>query len=314
MRTVCVQGTCRYIAGMHRQEPTPETDVGEIRASREIYHLLEFARQRADHLELLIRPERGSPLERDGNLCPELKVDHYAHALLTASFGSLDALYRVLGVKMTEETVEMTAMLHGSYDLIRNALETAAHALWILEPQNSMARVKRRLMMQVDEYDLERKFVEGLGWSSRGRDYSMKLANLDRFADAAGIDNWPSPKRPSKPSTTNLIQGVSAHDPLKAERIVSWLNVWRLCSGFAHGKVWAIMAAHFMEESPVEGSDYDLQARVTISFRVLAGCLRTALCASEVAFHRYRSLLEAGPTRRLEAVKLPREIWDFLDE
>lgn len=108
--------------------------------------------------------------------------------------------------------------------LLRGALEGAAAASWILEPREREDRVVALMRLQL-------KDVEGsFAFSERRKtaEEQDRVAQIQRVA--ASVD----PRKVSAVSSTEMVRALG---DVTSATVLQW---WRLMSGFAHARRWAI--------------------------------------------------------------------------
>lgn len=267
-----------------RHELIAESDPLEIEHSRNIMQLLAKADKLEEIVEKRIEPLPTSKLALDTERSPAFDVASYAHAQISNALGSLATFRRLVSVE-TSDTIEMTIGPYGEYALIRNSLDAAAVALWLLEPQNGTLRIRRRLLIQLDETKNGANFRESMGmpwkpWKEK------KTARINEVASLAELEGW-APTGQRLPTTSAILKSIERHNP---SSLMSWLAAWQLASGHAHSKNWAQVVSHVLEE--IEGSRKGSSStyKITASYTVAVSLLLSAVDLAEVAVSRYVSL------------------------
>ena len=208
----------------------------------------------------------------------------YAAGQLSVATGCIASLKQML-VRESETRVDMMASPFGSYALVRNALDFSAACLWLLEPGSGTLRIKRRILLGVDEISKSAAFRQSMDQRSTKE---MRRARMKEVAGLAGLGTWnPLSKGVGLPSTTSILADLESLHP---SPVLPWLSAWQLASGHAHGKLWAQLASHELQE--VEGTRTDTGAhfRMTIRYGMLAAVLFEAVQLAEVAAQRYLEL------------------------
>lgn len=262
-------------------------DPEEMRYSQWILSLFDQAAVVDNALMPLMNPEVGSRLHADDASVPNYDVSGYAVGQLSAATGCIASL-KMMVIQESDGKSEMVAGPFGAYALVRNALDAAAVALWLLDPVNGKLRVKRRLQLAVDEVDKSAAFRQAMGL----RTTKAKLrARLKEVAVQAGLEDW-NPLRNELPSTTKILKDI---ERLHSQSILPWLAAWQLASGHAHGKQWAYVASHELEK--VKGTETEVGAhfQMTIHYGMLAALLFETVRLLETAATRYSELAKATP-------------------
>jgi hypothetical protein len=177
----------------------------------------------------------------------------------------------------------MVAGPHGAYALVRNALDTAAVALWLLEPVNGTLRIKRRILLGLDEVDKGAALRRTMGQPSTKPE---RRSRLKRVAGLAGLGDW-NPLKDELPSMTRILSLLERHHP---NAVLPWLAAWQLTSGHAHGKMWAQIAINDLKEVDSTRTETGAQFRMTIRYGMLAAVLFEAVQLIETAGARYVEL------------------------
>jgi hypothetical protein len=119
------------------------------------------------------------------------------------------------------------------YTLIRASIETGSTAVWLLAPARRQERVLRSLRLSVLDAIDAAKVSDETG-TTMPRSLDARRADINRIAqtltgtaDSVG------------PASYTVI--VRAADAVSASPI-GVLAPYRICSGFAHGRLWAILA------------------------------------------------------------------------
>lgn len=267
-----------------------ETDPEEIEYSKYVFKLLKQVEVISTELDKHGDTQPGSRLEADDKRTPHYPVASYGYAQLLAAIGCLESLSRMI-VREDEgkKAVEIVAGPYGSYALVRNALDCAGTALWLLEPESSTGRVKRRIMLEVDEVKNGAALRESTGersWKKWRDDYRKRLQEV---AVQAEIADWDPLGKTSKPPT--MTETLKTIERYHQEPIMSWLSAWQLASGHAHGKQWAQIASQQLDEIADTRTEIGATFRVSIRYGMLAVVLRASVQLVEAAMNRYMDLL-----------------------
>ncbi len=156
-----------------------------------------------------------------------------SHGVETALSHSLDHLHALRTLVKDAGTIHMVA----PFTLMRAALENAAVAAWMLMPSDADERVKRRLMLAMaDVADghrvrlLSEEHVEA-------DDLARRRERIADIGVAAGLTRG------------DLMGAVKGYGAIVQEAGVASRRgaittelMWRLCSGFTHGRTWSMLA------------------------------------------------------------------------
>lgn len=230
---------------------------------------------------------RSAQLEKDDAAVTNDPVSQYAYAQLVVAFGCLQSLRQMI-VEEDDKTVQVSAGPFGPYALVRNAMDTAALSLWLLEPANSKLRVKRRIAVQMSElqialsFEPRYTFPPGSGPMPTGKECrrcgTWQLHGQTMFASR------------SCPPTTALLRTL---ERLHKKPAIAWLGAWQLSSGHAHGKQWATLISKELDEITRTTNDLGAAFKITIGYEIFAMVMKSAEHLIQAACTRYTELAKA---------------------
>jgi hypothetical protein len=152
------------------------------------------------------------------------------------------------------------------YTLIRAAIESAATALWILQPD--MAREVARRSLNLEYADLnDLKRANTTVDADAGHD-EVRLETFDGCLSKHGWKNQEVKPRP--PGPLLIIQGVSEHFDVFGAALM-----WQMCSAAAHGKRWARQYLTLFDFDD-DGTSKVLSGRLTSNESAIAMALHIA--------------------------------------
>lgn len=282
---------CHTLAGMPT-ERFAETDPEEIEYSKHVVKLLERVDQLSAELDKHGDALPGSKLALDDARTPHYPVSSYGYGQLLAAVGCLESLGHMIireNKRKDKKSVEIIAGPYGCYTLARNAMDCAAAALWLLEPVSSTLRVKRRIMLEVDEIKNNAALRKSMGERTWEQWRIRNWARMQEVADEAGITGWdPISTKKLLPKTTDMLLALERHHQ---NAVMPWLSAWQLSSGHAHGKQWTQLTSHQMDEIAGTRTETGATFRVSIRYAILAWVLLEAVQLIETAGARYLELL-----------------------
>lgn len=214
-----------------------------------------------------------SSLALDHQRMPGLQV---GHSVDRALHHSLDCLWGL------DQLLKKTGPQHyAPYLLIRGALESAATAVWLLDPDDRTTRLQRRVAIEVDN---EKEAGRAITAAGRGNDHDPDLWNsrMNALLDNAGLAlkdcKWTG-------------YGAIVRDIDDAPNTVKSTELaWRACSGMSHGKLWSFQM-FAAESNRRDAGNGTIQADYSPSYHNLA----TVLDVVVQTVHRADSLYD---TRR----------------
>lgn len=269
------------------ENPIAEVDPEEIAHSVSIMKLFARVEDIQKEVDRFIDVEPASQLEEDLRRLPQFPVSNYVYTQIAVASGCIAALKQMI-VRETDDAATMTIAPFGAYALVRNSIDAAAMGMWIVEPESSTGRIKRRLQAEVDETKNAASFRESTGQPNFD---DWKLKKRERLAELAGIAKvgaWdPLHGKNKIPSTTDILKNL---ERLHADPVLTWLSAWQLSSGHAHAKVWAQLASHDLAE--VDGTRTETGATylMTAKYGFLALLLLEAMKLLESTVIRYVQL------------------------
>ncbi|WP_285728223.1 hypothetical protein [Psychromicrobium xiongbiense] len=171
-----------------------------------------------------------------------------------------------------QNAISVSARPFGPYALIRNSLDCSVLAFWLLNPNRREDRLRRRLQIEKDEAHKSKQARDSLGQGPADW-FAARTAGIDAIASAAEISNIGRIE-----STTRMLDELEEHPDLK-EMLIK--GTWQVCSGLAHGKMWASLAAHGLETVGHDAEARESEVKMTISYTALAVYAGTAVVLAE---------------------------------
>lgn len=240
--------------------------------------------------------EPKSALAGDARKSPSLQV---AHAAWTAVVHSVDHLYALQALLGQAQIITLNA----PYTLLRAALENAATAVWLLEPSQRPERLRRRLKLGYhDAWEasklhelLPAKALEGK------RSAQERMGEIRALAVRLGLDPNDVAGRLSYEKIIRAAAKSTFHDgekstPDRMPQEHTAALVWRLYSGFAHGKDWASFSWLEHQIVRTEAGVHTLRLSGSVQRLVLVASYPLAMTsrALELYEKRRRSPYSAG--------------------
>lgn len=232
-------------------------------------------------VEQLGRAAPGSPLAGDNQKAHPYEVSMAAYRALVTATEQLDALRALL---VDAQVMHPTA----PYALVRAAIETGAAAVWLLAPTTRAERVLRSLQLMVgDAVDGDTVATET--GTTPGRPIAERRAEIDRLARAVRPDVHVPLRRAS---STEIVRAVQEH----GRPGLHALTAWRVCSGFAHGRLWPTLSV-----LPREVVELDVPGTVGVRYsncwKPMTWVTMTAVDVIDrgIALYRTRAASPYGP-------------------
>ncbi|GAA1866196.1 hypothetical protein GCM10009715_11760 [Paeniglutamicibacter psychrophenolicus] len=232
-------------------------------------------------------PARTSRFADDNALNRHFPVNQLAYEQLMVAFGSLQSLEQMI-VNEKGATIQIVAHPYGPYALVRNAIDAAAQALWLIEPENSKLRIRRRIEAQLKDIHLSKQFKTEIDEPSKKTERWIKgyTERMKEVAEESGLDTS-SFKDWKQPTMTMMLGKLQHWDQIAS---LTWLAAWQLCSGHAHGKQWATFTSHELTEVPGTADEVGATFHVTLSYKSLAGVILSTQKLIQATCERYSEL------------------------
>ncbi|MCG8918254.1 hypothetical protein L6E12_20945 [Actinokineospora sp. PR83] len=213
----------------------------------------------------------GSALQGDDAACHPFLV---SHALMTCIGAAVDHLHGLYALVLTTDFLH----LNTPYTVARGALESAAAAIWIAEPNRRNDRVERALSwFYKDVKDGNTAATEAK--VAVPTPLQDRIDKLDKLAAARGLAG-----NLKGYTSTKAAEAAEAHlGPTK----MPILLMWRLCSGFAHARVWPILGFTDSTKTPIPGRPGMIAVKSENSYRNVLAAALTAQQAIEAAITLY---------------------------
>lgn len=167
----------------------------------------------------------GSPLFGDDKASNPYQVSHAARMGLVSG---VDHLHAAKSLVLDLQVLHTSAV----YSLLRGSLENLAAAFWILNPPQRNERIEHALRWHAKNFREQKIALEPRGLSDESS-YQGKLAKLHAVASPRNIPN----------QTVDAGFRSSTAVKYAEEQLadVAPLLPWQVCSGFAHGRPWAVL-------------------------------------------------------------------------
>jgi hypothetical protein len=277
---------------MSKEKPPPD-----VVASMNLVRWAPRIEQLHEHyVRRVLVPQPGSRLEADDE---RTRPYHLAHEVQQHIRVAVDALFAVRRLCIAPDLSRIDVPLLAAFPLLRAAVENACVAAWLLESDDPVERMTRRLVLQLASVRANDDAVDA---ALNGdplpepevRARAERAASNDEWharLRSAGVDVDRLLKRPrDAPSTTaQVVAGATAAcaDPrTPMDRPGTIIAVWRGLSGASHGDLWALSSLpdHVLlgDPDPITGR---IDSSVSTSPRTLS---IWTWCAHEVTEHAIR--------------------------
>lgn len=187
----------------------------------------------------------GSELAEDDDASRTDAVSHQARGLMTVAADNADALSTLM-VKAR------VLPAFAGYSLLRNAIECAGIALWLIGPADSNTRVLRAIQLSYESLKDHRKLEAArVGEKLMGvdpTDPTLKKLVAERDKRPANVGVKLAP-----PTLTERLESVEEYVTQHAPKQEALIVYWQRGSGLAHGRRHAVWQ---VSDARVKGSDH----------------------------------------------------------
>jgi hypothetical protein len=219
-----------------------------------------------------LRPAPGSELREDDDQANPYHVSHAAWRSLSTAVDHLGCLRVLLG---DAKTIHMYA----PFTLVRAALENGSAAVWMLQPPQREERLARRLRFAVEDIrngERARKLTGQTG----PRTEQERIDQIRAIADGAGLDAAALKERATY---SEIIQAVDTAGNAGHRIEMSW----KVCSGFAHGDMWATLAASRRTQMPSPAEEGIGTFKIEANLSLLMNMTRLAVTVTRTGWQLF---------------------------
>lgn len=226
-----------------------------------------------------------SPLAGDDKRSSPYQIAHAMAVLLNSGIDSLNAIRHLV---FGRPGAEPEAVIHQAahYLLARGAIENFATALWILGPTQRTERVRRVLRWHMqnakDAHSATARYPRLAG----ARTLEDKMTRFQELA----LERTGStiPRKEQGYTHTAVVKYATDYEG-NGDELLSTFFVWQLCSGFAHGRPWAMLG--FLEREPFPSDEEDVvQMRMTSDLARVLVVTKRSLHVLELLLRRHQEL------------------------
>lgn len=220
--------------------PTPQGSrdrvsdpASEQESAQALLRLLDANLSLYDEMNRWPKSEPGSLLFEDDQATYPFPISNDVRYLLLVASDNLSGL-RSMIVEGTKNGVP-TLNLHvfAPYTLIRNAIECAGTALWIMAPAERHERVLRLAQFELEDAKKNQAALTAFGGNGE-ETFIRKKGIIEGIIQPYGELSWKSVANGFR--ITELLRTIGSLPELEG---LNPLGKWQIASGMAHGKRWA---------------------------------------------------------------------------
>lgn len=199
-----------------------------------------------DILSQIGEPRQGSNFERINALYPYERSSDWCREFLSAGIEHMLLWANHVAPLSFHPDTEVTHTFRPVQTLSRAAVESAAHAVWVMDQSTVQGCIQRHLSVVLDDLDQQRKAAQG---SERKNYFKEAKALLLKRSEALNgemkIDRFPGYMGIVKQAASTVATKGSADTDLADPAVVE--RLWRASAGSAHGKRWPALELQFVE-------------------------------------------------------------------
>lgn len=269
-------------------------DSAELEHAQTLMTLLDDMLALHRQMNLWPAAEPGSALFEDDLVTHPFPFSNGVRYLLLVAVDNLVGLRNMLIESIENGVPTLTLYPFSPYTLLRNAIECAGTAIWLMQPRERHQRILRLAQFELEDAKKNRAALESMG--GRGDEaFNRKTTIIEEMIAPHSELSWKNVTASFR--VTDLLTSIGRLPQLEG---LNPLGKWQIASGMAHGKRWAGTLLSDLKEATPPEPNGDSTFHVYGNFRNvlwLAGCARCLLVeASNQVIDKSQNLEVAGPT------------------
>ncbi|WP_329054086.1 hypothetical protein OG738_13575 [Amycolatopsis sp. NBC_01488] len=234
---VTLSSAFRLVEQAEESKNSPMGEPEQLMMDQRILADLAKIFDRVDALAGVIEDEHPPPIAGSTLAEDDVATDpfHISHAAIWGLVSAVDHVKALRTLVVDSHTVPARA----PFTLLRAALENAATTVWLLAPSERAERVLRRLRLQwanIKDDESARQLIDH-AQTVPTKDKKRRLQDIGR---AAGLSSSEVSLIASRTVGFSSIVETAGREGNGLEADIMLL-VWKLCSGIAHAKSWAVL-------------------------------------------------------------------------
>lgn len=222
-------------------------------------------------------PEPGSPLAAVDKLIP---IQPMSYHLKNSNMVAVDNLRATVKYIEKANDVPMMAL----YSMIRSAIESTSYGLWLLSATRADRRAFYCLRLSYENNEAKASLARAFNPQDKGGAKTRKkLLELQQ-----DLRRYKHRDLSGRVTTTDVV--VNADKVVGKRRAFTGIQVWKSCSGLAHGN--GALLPVLLERKVVSKTDHGGEYRLTSRLTFLGGFLIAAVENLEVMRARYDSEIQ----------------------
>lgn len=190
-----------------------------------------------DVLSQIGEPLQGSNFEQINDLYPFERSSDWCREFLSAGIEHMQLWADHVAPLRFHAEAEVIHTFRPVQTLSRAAVESAAHAVWVMDADTAQGCARRHLCLVLDDLDQQRKAAQNLERKNQLKEArTLLLKRLETVISETEIGRFPGymdiVKRAAATVATKGSADTDLADPAVVERL------WRASAGSAHGKRW----------------------------------------------------------------------------
>lgn len=227
--------------------------------------------------------EPGSVLFNNDETTRPFPTSFEARYLLLVAADNLIGLRNMLIESGEGGALTMNLFPFAPYTLLRNAIECAGTALWLIEPTERHQRVLRTAQFALEDAKKNRAALTAMGGNG-DTTFDRKKGFIEKMIEPFAELSWKNVNDGF--SVTGMLTVVGALPQLEG---LNPLGKWQIASGMAHGKRWAGLLLSDLREASKPEPNGDSILHVYGNFKSL---LWLVSCASTLLVEASSQVLD----------------------
>lgn len=268
-------------------------DSAEIEHAQTLMNLLDDMLSLHTEMNHWPAAEPGSVLFEDDQVTHPFPFSNGVRYLLVVAVDNLVGLRNMLIESIKDGVPTLTIYPFSPYTLLRNAIECAGTAIWLMQPHERHQRILRIAQFELEDAKKNKAALETMGGLGDGA-FNRKKAIIEEMIAPHSELSWKNVSAGFR--VTDLLASIGTLAQFEG---LNPLGKWQIASGMAHGKRWAGTLLSDLKEATLPEPNGDSTFHVYGNFKNVlwvAGCARSLLIeASNQVIDKSQNLGVSGP-------------------
>lgn len=212
----------------------------------------------------------GSAMFGDDKATHPLPTSACVHYLMLAGADNLAGLRSLLVESETATNLQLNLHPFAPYTLLRNAIECASTAIWILAPSTRHERVLRTARIELEDAKKNKAALTNIGGNG-DETYARRIKLIRQMIEPYKQLTWSDVTQ--RFLMTDMLTEIGRLELLNG---LNPLAKWQIASGMAHGRRWAGLLLSDREQVGNPAANGDSTFKLTGSFKYVLWLARSA--------------------------------------